>query len=52
MADNTARHVVSGGITMGSALAMAISYNINHSIPWAIVHGIFSWIYVVYIGVQ
>ena len=36
------------GVSFGSALAMAISYNTNHSILWAIVHGIFSWIYVVY----
>jgi len=35
-------------VSFGSALAMAISYNTNHSILWAIVHGIFSWIYVVY----
>ena len=36
------------GASFGSALAMAISYNTNHSILWAIVHGIFSWLYVVY----
>jgi hypothetical protein len=36
------------GVSFGSALAMAISYNTNHSILWAIVHGIFSWIYVFY----
>jgi hypothetical protein len=36
------------GVSFGSALAMAISYNTNHSVLWAIVHGIFSWIYVVY----
>ena len=38
------------GVSFGSALAMAmaISNNTNHSILWAIVHGIFSWIYVVY----
>ncbi len=36
------------GVSFGSALAMAISYNTNHSILWAIVHGIFSWIYVIY----
>src|SRR5262249_25886836 len=35
------------GARFGSALAMAISYNTNHSILWEIVHGIFSWIYVV-----
>jgi hypothetical protein len=36
------------GVSFASALAMAISYNTNHSILWAIVHGIFSWIYVLY----
>jgi len=36
------------GASFGSALAMAISYNTNHSILWAIVHGVLSWIYVVY----
>ena len=36
------------GVSFGSALAMAISFNINHSIGWAIVHGIFSWFYVIY----
>ena len=36
------------GASFGSALAIAISYSTNHSIPWAIVHGILSWIYVIY----
>jgi hypothetical protein len=36
------------GVSFGSALAMAISYNTNHSILWAIIHGIFSWLYVIY----
>jgi hypothetical protein len=36
------------GASFGSALAMAISYNTNHSVLWAIIHGILSWIYVVY----
>ena len=36
------------GATFGSALAIAISYTTNHSIVWAIIHGIFSWVYVVY----
>jgi hypothetical protein len=39
---------VSTGIGMGGALAMIISYNLNHSIGWAICHGILSWIYVIY----
>jgi|APSaa5957512535_1039671.scaffolds.fasta_scaffold577920_1 hypothetical protein len=38
-----------GGFWMfGSALAMIISYSQNTSIGWAILHGIFSWIYVIY----
>ena len=36
------------GASFGSALAIAISYTINHFILWAIVHGILSWLYVVY----
>ena len=36
------------GIGFGSALAMVISYSTNHSILWAIIHGILSWIYVIY----
>ena len=29
------------GVGFGSALAIAISYTNNHSIPWAIIHGLF-----------
>lgn len=36
------------GISFGCALAMAISYTENRSVLWAILHGIFSWLYVVY----
>ncbi|MGM0125757.1 hypothetical protein IGI37_003158 [Enterococcus sp. AZ194] len=36
------------GISFGCALAMVISYVKWHSILWAIIHGIFSWAYVVY----
>ncbi|MDP5275367.1 hypothetical protein [Chengkuizengella axinellae] len=39
---------VSNGITFGSALAIAISWSIHKSIIWAIIHGIFSWLYVLY----
>ena len=35
------------GASFGSALAIAISYTNNHSLLWAIIHGIFSWLYVV-----
>lgn len=34
--------------TFGSVLAMIISWSINHSILWAIIHGVCSWLYVIY----
>ena len=36
------------GVSFGSALAMVISYTANHSILWAIIHGILGWLYVIY----
>lgn len=39
---------IKSGITMGSALAMVISWSLNESVIWAIIHGIFSWVYVLY----
>lgn len=43
---------VKTGITFGSALAMAISFSVNKSIMWAIVHGLFSWLYVIYYAIS
>lgn len=45
------RIYVSTGLSMGSALAMIISWSINQSILWAIIHGIFSWLYVIYFAI-
>jgi hypothetical protein len=39
---------VKTGITFGSCLAMIISYTAWKSVIWAIVHGLFSWVYVIY----
>lgn len=39
---------VKSGISFGSALAMVISYTTWHSIGWAIIHGLLSWVYVIY----
>jgi hypothetical protein len=41
-------HATTAGITFGSALAITISWSANQSIIWAIIHGIFSWFYVIY----
>lgn len=40
--------VVKAGISFGSALAMVISWTANKSLLWVIVHGLLSWIYVIY----
>ncbi len=42
------KEVVKSGVGFGSALAIAISWSVNKSIFWAIIHGALSWIYVVY----
>lgn len=36
------------GYTMGMALAMILSWSRNVSMLWCIVHGLFSWLYVIY----
>jgi hypothetical protein len=36
------------GIGFGTALAITISWSVNKSILWAIIHGVFSWLYVIY----
>lgn len=45
---NATRDVAKAGIGMGSALAITISWSINKSILWAILHGFFGWFYVIY----
>ena len=40
--------VVKSGVGFGSALAMVISYTAYKSVLWAIIHGIFSWLYAAY----
>lgn len=40
--------VVRNGVSFGSVLAITMSWSVNHSILWAIIHGLFSWFYVLY----
>ena len=44
-------NVVSSGIGLGSAIAVCISWSVNKSILWAILHGLFSWFYVIYYAI-
>lgn len=48
---STRVEVTRAGVSFGSALAIAISWSTHQSILWAVVHGIFSWFYVVYFAV-
>lgn len=42
------KETVCSGLGFGSVLAIAISWSVNKSILWAILHGFFSWFYVIY----
>lgn len=44
----TLQTAAAGGIGFGSCLAMVISWSLNKSVLWAIIHGVFSWGYVIY----
>ena len=35
------------GAGLGSIIAVVVSWSVNHSIGWAILHGIISWFYIV-----
>lgn len=35
-------------LSLGSMIAVTISWSVNHSVVWAVVHGLCSWFYVVY----
>lgn len=37
-----------GGITLGTLIAVVVSWTANKSILWAIIHGFFGWFYVIY----
>jgi hypothetical protein len=45
---NQTTQVVQTGIGLGSVIAVVCSWQRNRSILWAILAGIFSWIYVLY----
>lgn len=37
-----------GGVGLGTIVAVVISWSRNKSVLWAILHGIFGWLYVIY----
>ena len=44
--------VVRAGIGFGTALAITLSWTANKSLLWVIVHGLLSWLYVVYYALR
>jgi hypothetical protein len=44
--------VAKSGITFGTALAITISWSVNKSLLWAVIHGCLSWLYVVYYALK
>lgn len=33
---------------IGTSLAVVVSWSVNESILWAMLHGVFSWAYIIY----
>ncbi|KRN56451.1 hypothetical protein AB6887_08690 [Carnobacterium divergens] len=48
---NGVRATVKTGISFGTALAIVISYVKWQSILWAMIHGVFGWVYVIYYAI-
>lgn len=48
MHEERSMRITSYGLSMGAALAMVMSYDVNRSALWAIGHGLLSWLYVGY----
>jgi len=42
------RVVAGSSLGFGAVLAIVMSWTLNKSIVWAIIHGLLGWIYVVY----
>jgi hypothetical protein len=45
---STEGNAATAGLSMGSAMAMILSFQLNHSIWYMILHGVCSWFYVIY----
>ncbi len=49
--DGVTKTVTQTGISLGSVIAVVISWDRNKSLLWAIIHGILGWLYVIYYAV-
>lgn len=39
---------IGAGIGIGNIIAIVISWTANHSIIWALIHGLLGWVYIIY----
>ncbi|KGO80568.1 hypothetical protein Q762_10780 [Flavobacterium cauense R2A-7] len=46
--DTIQRTIINQGVGLGTVIAVVTSWSRNKSILLAIIHGIFSWLYVIY----
>ena len=49
---NTSQGTAQGAVTLGTVIAVVISYAKWQSIGWAIFHGLLSWVYVIYYAIK
>ena len=49
--DSKSNTYATTGYCMGMTLAMILSWSRNASILWCLLHGVFSWAYVIYFAV-
>jgi len=40
---------IAPGVGLGTIIAVVLSWSRNKSILWAIIHGLFGWLYVIYV---
>jgi hypothetical protein len=41
-----------GSFGIGSIIAAIISYSTWHSVFWALIHGFFGWVYIIYFAIK
>jgi len=42
------KNSIGAGVGIGNIIAIVVSWSVNHSILWALIHGILGWLYIVY----
>lgn len=52
MIDPQSTTIIQTGVGLGTVIAVVTSWERNKSILWAILHGLFSWFYVIYFALS